>query len=713
MLLSYQILKNLFSSGFLSQKQLENKTCKYDINMLLNFYGCNLTELILYGCEIEDNELPKITKTEFLEISTTPNRDDLLNIVGLMIEQDLLLCMPKKQLTPYYRYSTKFLYKKVINQFTKKTIKNIESFKIGFQTEIKGIENRKSPTWLQRELKQHNIVSKTLLDDITNYSIIKWGQPIEMYDLDKIGMDIGNCTHGIIFRYSSYGESININQTKKILNNKTLVMSIQKKIIAIPGIFIPDAIKVDKNTKNIMVTCISYNSKIIKNTVKHYGEITELSKITEKGTDPYNCSLIFQRALRLLIVNTGVKNKLNVTTYNLDYRGGWFKYIKIYYSDVNKILGHIKYLNRNLYKKEILNCLLDLKFEIIDIQKNKCTVCIPPYRASDLTTSIDIIEEIAQIYKFKNFKSVLPVKSNFGLVSQEQKMIEKSRTFFIDSGFTEIYSYSITTDVKQKQIEIKNPLSLEYSNLRTNLTFNLINNYIINVNRGNKETSLFEIGRIFNLEQNTEATFIGGIFGGYKFKKNWIGDNKKIPVTWFEGKYIIKKFLNFLKTEVNWEGREININKIYHPKQTAIIYQKKKMIGVLGYIHPQFATKHKISKDLLIFEINLSKINKLDKQIKYKNFSLQPIIRRDLSYTISRKLTHENFKQKLNNILTYVDKNNIIKKIELFDVFKQKNKSYQKLGISITFQAKKNTLLNKDADKVIKKILNILNYFTF
>jgi phenylalanyl-tRNA synthetase beta chain len=48
------------------------------------------------------------------------------------------------------------------------------------------IKVKNSPQWLQKRLLSNQMNPLNNVVDLTNYSIIEWGQPLHVYDLDKI-----------------------------------------------------------------------------------------------------------------------------------------------------------------------------------------------------------------------------------------------------------------------------------------------------------------------------------------------------------------------------------------------------------------------------------------------------------------------------------------------------------------------------------------------
>ena len=51
---------------------------------------------------------------------------------------------------------------------------------------MENIKVKDSPTWLKQRLLSNSMNPINNVVDLTNYSILEWGQPLHIYDFDKI-----------------------------------------------------------------------------------------------------------------------------------------------------------------------------------------------------------------------------------------------------------------------------------------------------------------------------------------------------------------------------------------------------------------------------------------------------------------------------------------------------------------------------------------------
>ena len=112
-----------------------------------------------------------------LDIYVTPNRSDVLGYNSLIKELAAILNCDYK-LDNYENVC------KGKNSFiATSATKNCDYFSV---TEIKNIKIKESPIWMQEILKKHDIKVINNIVDIGNYVTLMTGQPVHMYDADKL-----------------------------------------------------------------------------------------------------------------------------------------------------------------------------------------------------------------------------------------------------------------------------------------------------------------------------------------------------------------------------------------------------------------------------------------------------------------------------------------------------------------------------------------------
>ena len=130
-----------------------------------------LEKLTLSGIEIEDIE--NIVYDKILNLSITNNRKDIQSAFGLA--REITIITKKKLYIKPIKFNT-----------NKKLIKvNCEQIKYRRTHTIKSNIHTKTPTWITKELKIHNVHYKNSLNNIQEYIKIKWGKTFEIIDFNK------------------------------------------------------------------------------------------------------------------------------------------------------------------------------------------------------------------------------------------------------------------------------------------------------------------------------------------------------------------------------------------------------------------------------------------------------------------------------------------------------------------------------------------------
>jgi phenylalanyl-tRNA synthetase beta chain len=697
MYVSIDWLKNCLPiSTILEYEKIKNK------NLLFNYSEFPINKLTLSGFEIEEISIKKentISNIVF-EIETTPNRLDITNTFGFNNEILSLMNLKLKQ-SQIYPKINKIIEYPNFSKIKKSNLK--KSINLAYFAKISNLNLFKSPIWLKKRLLNSKINPINNILDLLNYSILEFGQPIQVYDLNKIQKIVNNTNIKINFRNAKENENfIGVNNISYVLNQSQIVITANDYVISLAGIIQQKDVAIDDNTTNILLECLNLNKKKIKTSNKILKFKSQSSILFEKGIFLNSTNLAFQRTLKLIELLTDNKIKIStlvISQNKIDKE----KYIEINILNIKKLLG--KTINQNFITNlEILSCLKKLNFEIIEIKQEKILIKVPHLKL--IKTELEIIDEIIRIYNLQNIKSIIPNSIKLGKITKEEKLNVLAKKNLINNGFNEVVSYSLNSKEEKQNIELINPLSQEYSNLRTTLLNNLINILIENRNQRNKYFSCFEIGRVFNNKLKQEYNFLSALFGGEEYKINWNNEFKHL--TWYEAKEIVEKLLQFLKISVEWNKISHDVSSKYHPTRTAIISYKDYEVGIFSQIHPMYAKQKNISDSLFMFEINLTRISQLQNknEKKYEIFSIYPKIRKDISFEIDKTISANKILKVIKNYIKELELKDIEINVEIFDNFKNiKNTQKNILGFKLEYQSRKKTLINNEIELINENII--------
>lgn len=463
--------------------------------------------------------------------------------------------------------------------------------------------------------------------------------------------DYDKIVGGITIRRAKKGEKISLLGEKEyLLDESILVIADDEAPLAIAGIKGGKKAEITKETKNIVLESANFSPKLISQTARRLNIRTDASIRFEQNIDPNLTSSAIERAVDLI----GLPSSPKIDVYRNKLKP-WS--IKINVDDINNTLGI------NIPEKEIIKILTKLGFTV----KDGLMIEVPTYR-QDIVIPENITEEIGRVYGYDKIPLTLPSFSNPAQTNYDIFWQNKTRDTMKELQYSEIYSYSFIGDQEKDDFnltvrKIINPVSSYYKYLRPTIIPQLINITKENLKYFDK-VKIFELGKVFDKK---EALVLSGAISG----NNYLG----------------------VKSDILALFNSLGISKVSFTKEEIKI--AKDVIGKIG-----------IKSGITFFEFDFDKIQKnaIDNR-EYKHVSYHPIATRDISGLIDENVEIEDIISKIENI-------DLVKSVEVFDIFKGKNVPSGKKSISlrIDLQSEEKTLDGETIDKIIIKIKKTINW---
>lgn len=610
--------------------------------------------LSLCGPSVE--RIEKVKGDSVYDIEVTTNRIDTASVYGIAREASAILPRFKveaklKRLNPpdTYKFVDNVDYlsatvdKNLCPRFTAVLIKNVT------------IDH--SPDWMASRVEKGGIRVINNVVDISNYIMLGLGQPVHTFDYDKI---LGAKMH---LRASRKGEKITTldGLSFELPGGDIVIEDGEGRLIDLAGIMGGNLSMVDDDTKNVLLFVQTYSSSAIRKTSMSLAQRTQASAIFEKGTDAELVTPAILTGIDLFReVCHGVPEKEILNIYPAPYKAAK---IDVDYAEITQRLGIA------IAKPEITKILNSLEFETS--WKGNSLYAIPPsYRANDVFSSEDVIEEIARIYGYHNFESRLMT----GEIPDEPQnkefdFEENIKNILSGWGGTEVYTLSLVPKefVAETALKLKNPLGTDTEYLRTSLMPSLIN-----ASKDNAGTSdnfhLFEMANVYipkHGELPEEKLMLAGIFSGYEFRL---------------AKGIVEAFLNKLNIKPEFEAKD---TKGFSANKVAAIVSSGKEIGLIG-----------VTDDgLVYYEFGVGDLMKSMKPDSFKEISKYPSQIEDLTFTLPEKI-------KIGSVLDEAGKHNHVEEVELSDTFKN---AYT---FRVMYHSNEKTLTDADVEKIRNEIIS-------
>ncbi|MBF8246534.1 MAG: phenylalanine--tRNA ligase subunit beta [Rickettsia sp.] len=670
----------------------EGMICSYS-ELKLDKLQNNTDEII----EIDANALvgDKILKYIKLDysfnIEVTPNRGEILSVYGLAKELSSSGIVKMKPISSYIEDSDK-------NFTSRLTIKNEKNICPVFSArELSNINNQvELPLWLREELFKADINSVSPLVDIANYTTYKFGQPLHIYDQEKIGLEIlvEELSENDVKFDALNGENYILQKGDIIVKNSS------HKILALAGIIGSEDTACSINTKNIIVEAALFNSTRITKTCNRLDLQTDAKHRFEKNINFDLLTIALDYAANLILDICGGKtSNLKINSYIQD------KKREILFSK-NKFLKHSGVV---ISQEEIENILNNLDFTFQNISEDLTKIYVPIWR-KDLTIQEDINEEILRIYGYDNigFTSIPNDKLIF-LEKDEQLIIEIKRILTF-RGYLESISYSFVDkrnisdffDVYE-ELEIVNPISNEINYMRPSLLVNYLPIIEKNINKSWKNFSIFEIGKIFQGSQREEIQKIFLLRVGLNNQTDYFQKERKFDL------FDIKTDFKIILDHLNIDDNQIKYENQYLPKymknNEAFVVKttQGQSLGYLGKISNELSVKYNIQgSNIFCMELDLMKLIKLSKSLKrdpYNNMSYQPVTR-EYNFVLNKKIALGEVIKFLYNI-----DSKFIQKIRLIDIHEETAET-NAVTFSITLQDLNNNLSEEKLKKLQNNIIS-------
>ena len=119
---------------------------------------------------------------------------------------------------------------------------------------IANVNVGESPEWLKKKLKSIGVKSINNLVDISNYLLHDWGQPLHIFDYDKIKNQNINIKTSI-----AQQEFITLDNKKIQPHPNDIFICNEEDAMCLAGIYGGLESGVSNTTKNIFIECASFN----------------------------------------------------------------------------------------------------------------------------------------------------------------------------------------------------------------------------------------------------------------------------------------------------------------------------------------------------------------------------------------------------------------------------------------------------------------------
>ncbi|HVN57525.1 MAG TPA: phenylalanine--tRNA ligase subunit beta [Bacteroidales bacterium] len=651
----------------------------------------------------------RIAKDFIFEIGLTPNRIDSGSHIGVARDLAAYLAINNGSTAVLTLPPVEDFKPDMSGKTFEIIIGNPEACPRYTGVNIYDVRIAESPDWLKNRLRAIGLNPINNVVDITNYIQFEIGQPLHSFDADKV-------TGGKVFikNLPDKTKFVTLDGSERELNGKDLMICNQEEGMCIAGVFGGVKSGVTASTKNIFLESACFNPVSIRKTAKRHDLHTDASFRFERGTDPDIAAWALRRAAILIRDIAGGKLHSEI----IDIYPGKKEPVKVdvTYHNIERLTG--KKIPGDTIRK-----ILDLLgFRIESETSEGLTLSVPSFKV-DVSCEADVIEEILRIYGYNNVEVDLHVSSTLNYLSKPDR--ERVMNIVADTltanGFAEIMCNSLVPsawfenneDFDARQlVMLANPLSSDLNAMRQTLLYGGLSSIAWNINRQRNDLRLYEFGNVYfhrprekpgrKVDNYFEKTDLDLFVTGLWEKPSW--NNPAVRTDFFRLKSYAEHVL--ARTGLAPESMQTSESGKKYYSESVTYMSGSVAIAEIGKLSRAVLRKFDIDQDVFYGHIEWEALLKAAKNniIQYRELPKYPAVRRDLALLVD---TAVKFRQISD--LAFKTERNILKGVNLFDVYENESlgKNKKSYAVSFTLQDEQRTLTDKNIDRVMDNLIRI------
>jgi phenylalanyl-tRNA synthetase beta chain len=600
---------------------------------------------------------------------------------------------------------------------------------------LRGVKVGPSPDRLRRRLEALGQASINNVVDATNYVMLELGQPMHAFDLDRLA------ERRIVVRRARAGEKMRtLDGVERALSPGMCLIADASRAVAIGGVMGGAESEINSATRNVLLESAWFDPISIRRTSKVLGLRTEASLRFERGADPEMAELASRSCAALIReiaggeilagvvdVYPGRREPLRLVLARkelLRVMGG-----DVPDGEIESILGALGFAPRRADGVDAARGAAGSALAVWE--------CTQPSWRQDVTRQVDLIEEVARHFGLDKFPARLHASKQPAAGLPHAEAEDRLRERLIGLGYREIVTIPLVNEEEDALFRtadapeiaparVANPLAADASLLRSNGLVSMAHVLAWNLNRGQRDLRLFEIGRAYAMKSGepveTRILVIGAT--GLAHEKSVAESSREYEFADLKGDL---DQLGDLAGGFTWAAAEgaswehlARAGQILLPsaavRQVALggrdswrVTVGTSAIGAAGQLAQKVADRFKLRQDVFLAELTLDpfyagyRIAREARQ--YRPISRFPSVERDFSLVLGEGTAFAAVRQAITALAI-----SAITSIEAVDLFRGKNVPAGKFSllVRVTFQSLEGTLTEAQVNDFSARIVATL-----
>lgn len=524
-----------------------------------------------------------------LELNVTPNRPDCLGHLGVARELCALLGVALKPLPPRLREPEGGPAAQV-------ELTDPEGCPRYTALVLDGVKVGPSPFKERLRLLSLGMRPISNVVDATNLVMLETGQPLHAFDLDRLA------GQRIVVRRAREGEKLaTLDGQERTLKADDVAICDAERPVAVAGVMGGADSEVTASTTRLLLESAYFDPARVRRTARRLGLHTEASHRFERGVDPALAAGASLRCAQRLVELSGARPASRLTDVYPKALAPWP--VTLRPARVRALLG------TEVSDDEQARILAALGLEVGRGQGG--FVVTVPTRRPDLTREVDLIEEIARVHGYDRVPATVPTLRTVpgALRTPRGRLADAAREALRGQGFDEVVTYAFGAPgvydafAAEPRVRLENPLREELSVMRTSLVPNLVLVLKRNLERGQADVRVFEVGETFHPREGTplpdERTRACVLWSGHA--EGWLRPGAEVD--FFDLKGVCEELGAALGHALEVEAGDA---PWLHPGVQARVRAGGRVVGVLGEVHPDLLGRLDVGARAFVLELELS-----------------------------------------------------------------------------------------------------------
>ena len=625
-----------------------------------------------------------------LELSITPDRGDLLSMVGMA--REISAIFPEAR----YRGISPVIPPRapMLDDFEGITLVDpgCPFYALG---SIEKVRIMPSPVKARIRLLLSGMRPISNVVDATNLVMLLVGQPLHAFDDARLP------AREITVRLARGGEMIlTLDGKTRVLDGEDLLITSGGKPVAVAGVMGGEESEISDGTTRVLLESAHFDSIKVSRASRKLGIPSEAAYRFSRFVDPCKAKVALAVAMDMM------------AAWGAGVPGGWIaagetlqkeRKVALTSAVLGKIIG--------TGDLDMATAILGrLGISTDDRDSSIRFYRIPSFRP-DISIEEDLIEEVARIRGYDKIEAILPpVMHATGDITDRMRAERAVRSTAMARGYSEVVTYCFVppaavamlrfpeSDPRSSPVVLSNPLSVDMSVLRTTLAPGLIQALLKNISSGwRRAIRIFETGMVFfGKGQEVEEIFrLGGcVCPGVDNRSPW-------------GEQETEDFHSVAADiEAIFASRGVALDLVPgsepfgHVGKTARILAGGNDIGYLLTLKPEIESEMELPAPVFLFELDMEPLVHNGKAA-FGEVRKYPPVFRDISLVVKEGVYSSEVLVLLREL-----GGRLLEDVRLFDIYKGKGipEGHRSLAYTLAYRDPEKTLRDDDVDQIHGKL---------